>query len=92
MTQQSQTMQDEILTLQEVASFLKLVDKSIYRLAQRGDLPGFKAGGAWRFRRRDLNAWIESRMTGIDPLKPAETQSTKRRVTGKNKGSGRNRG
>ena len=64
MSQQDQVLKDETLTIKEVAAYLKLVDKSIYRLAQRGELPGFKAGGAWRFRRRDLDAWIESRMTG----------------------------
>jgi len=66
MNQQSQVTQDEILTIKEVAAFLKLVDKSIYRLAQSGRIPAFKAGGAWRFRRRDIDAWIESQMTGVE--------------------------
>lgn len=52
-------MTDQILTLQEVAEYLKLAEKTAYRLAAEGKLPGFKVGGAWRFKRDDLEAWIE---------------------------------
>ena len=48
---------EEYLTVPDVAELLKLSAKSVYRLAQRGELPGFKAGGTWRFRRRDIDAW-----------------------------------
>ncbi len=53
-------MSDEILTLKEVAEYLKLTKKTAYRLAAEGKLPGFKVGGSWRFKRTDLEAWIES--------------------------------
>ncbi|GGP66793.1 methylation-associated defense system helix-turn-helix domain-containing protein MAD1 [Shewanella saliphila] len=52
-------MTDQILTLKEVAIYLKLTDKTAYRLASEGKLPGFKVGGSWRFKREDLDAWIE---------------------------------
>jgi excisionase family DNA binding protein len=52
-------MSDEILTLKEVASYLKLAEKTAYRLAAEGKLPGFKAGGSWRFRHADIQQWIE---------------------------------
>ena len=48
---------EHYLTVPEVAELLKLSPKTVYRLAQKGELPGFKAGGSWRFRRRDLDAW-----------------------------------
>lgn len=51
-------MSDEILTVQEVAALLKVADKTVYTMAQRGELPAFKVRGQWRFRRSDLNAWI----------------------------------
>lgn len=54
-------MSDEILTLKEVAGYLKLTEKTAYRLAAEGKLPGFKVGGSWRFKRADLEAWIESK-------------------------------
>ncbi|EIV1852770.1 helix-turn-helix domain-containing protein [Vibrio vulnificus] len=52
-------MVDQILTLKEVATYLKLAEKTAYRLASEGKLPGFKVGGSWRFKREDLEAWIE---------------------------------
>jgi excisionase family DNA binding protein len=53
-------MDDEILTLEEVAKYLKLAKKTAYRLAAEGKLPGFKVGGSWRFKRIDIEEWIES--------------------------------
>jgi excisionase family DNA binding protein len=52
-------MSDEILTLKEVAQYLKLTEKTAYRLAAEGKLPGFKVGGSWRFQRVDIEKWIE---------------------------------
>jgi excisionase family DNA binding protein len=52
-------MVDQILTLKEVAAYLKLADKTAYRLVSEGKLPGFKVGGSWRFKLNDLEAWIE---------------------------------
>jgi excisionase family DNA binding protein len=51
-------MTDEILTLKEVAEYLKLAEKTAYRLAAEGKLPGFKVGGSWRFKRQDIESWI----------------------------------
>jgi excisionase family DNA binding protein len=52
-------MTEQIMTLQEVAEYLKLTQKTAYRLAAEKKLPGFKVGGSWRFKREDLEAWIE---------------------------------
>ncbi|EPS3429156.1 TPA: helix-turn-helix domain-containing protein [Vibrio alginolyticus] len=52
-------MTDQILTLKEVAAYLKLAEKTAYRLASEGKLPGFKVGGSWRFKKKDLEVWIE---------------------------------
>ena len=41
---------DEILTLDEVATYLKAGKRTVYRLAQQGEIPAFKLGGTWRFR------------------------------------------
>jgi len=48
----------EILTLDEVAAYLKAGKRTVYRLAQEGKIPAFKLGGTWRFRRSDLECWI----------------------------------
>jgi len=52
---------DEILTLKEVAKYLKLAEKTAYRLAAEGKIPGFKVGGSWRFKKEDIINWIEDR-------------------------------
>ncbi len=48
----------EILTLDEVAAYLKAGKRTVYRLAQKGEVPAFKLGGTWRFRRSELDRWI----------------------------------
>jgi excisionase family DNA binding protein len=53
------TMTEQILTLKELAAYLKLTEKTAYRLAAEKKLPGFKVGGSWRFKSSDLEAWIE---------------------------------
>lgn len=50
--------ENEIYTVKEVASYLKLAEKTAYRLASEGKLPGFKVGGSWRFRKQDIDSWI----------------------------------
>jgi len=54
-------MTDEILTLPEVAQLLKVAEKTVYTMAQKGEMPAFKVGGQWRFRRTDLDAWIDAK-------------------------------
>lgn len=48
----------EIMTLDEVAAYLKAGKRTVYRLTQNGDIPAFKLGGTWRFRRIELDRWI----------------------------------
>ena len=54
-------MTDEIFTLKEVATYLKIGERTVYRLVQEGKLPGFKVGGSWRFKRTDIEEWIRER-------------------------------
>jgi len=56
-------MADEIMTLKEVAEYLKLAEKTAYRLVAEGKLPGFKVGGSWRFKTEDIDLWIEQQKT-----------------------------
>ncbi|MBL4821246.1 MAG: helix-turn-helix domain-containing protein [Gammaproteobacteria bacterium] len=60
-------MNDEILTLKEVAEYLKLAEKTAYRLAAKGKLPGFKVGGSWRFKKEDIEQWIEENKKSHKP-------------------------
>lgn len=55
-------MPEEIMTLKEVAEYLKLAEKTAYRLAADGTIPGFKVGGSWRFRKAVIEDWIDQQM------------------------------
>jgi excisionase family DNA binding protein len=50
---------DEVLTISEMAALLKIAERTVYSLAQRGEIPGFKVGGQWRFSRAAIDNWIE---------------------------------
>jgi len=52
-------MNMDIWTVREVAAYLKITEKTTYRLTAEGIIPAFKVGGTWRFRAREINAWIE---------------------------------
>ena len=56
-------MNTDIMTIKEVAEYLKLTEKTAYRLAAEGKIPGFKVGGSWRFRQKEIDAWIKQQMT-----------------------------
>ncbi|EJF85554.1 helix-turn-helix domain-containing protein [Bartonella rattimassiliensis] len=54
-------MSDEhdILTVEEVARYLKVTERHVYKLLSDRKMPAFKVGGAWRFKREQLEEWIE---------------------------------
>ncbi len=56
-------MEREILTAEQVADYLKLSRKSVYRLARAGVLPAKKIMNQWRFERTQLNEWIRQKET-----------------------------
>ncbi len=51
----------EILTVMEVAKFLRVPKSTVYKLARVGELPASKIGKHWRFLRRDIHEWMHSR-------------------------------
>ena len=53
-------MSDGILTLPEVAAYLKIGEQTVYRMAREGDLPAFKVRGSWRFHKERVDRWIEA--------------------------------
>ena len=57
-------MAEEVLTIKEVAVLLKLADKTVYSMAQQGELPAFKVRGQWRIRRSDFDRWLADRAEG----------------------------
>ena len=52
-----------IMTIGEVADYLKVTERTIYRLAAAKKIPAFKVGGSWRFSKIDIDAWIKEQST-----------------------------
>ena len=52
-------MPDQILTVKEVAEYLKVNERTVYRIATAGKLPAFKVGGSWRFKQEEIEQWIK---------------------------------
>ena len=60
------TQDGEILTVTEVARFLRVPKSTVYKLARGGELPASKIGKHWRFLRRDIHDWMHSRSKHAD--------------------------
>jgi len=52
---------DDIMTVKELTVYLKIAEKTAYRFASEGKVPGFKVGSAWRFRKSEIDRWIVER-------------------------------
>lgn len=50
---------DSLMTLGEVAEYLRLSKDTIYRMVQSGRIPASKVGSQWRFRQGDVDNWLE---------------------------------
>lgn len=48
----------DIMTIKELADYLKIAEKTAYRFALERKVPGFKVGTAWRFRKSEVDRWI----------------------------------
>jgi PTS system nitrogen regulatory IIA component len=59
-------MGNETLDLAQLASLLRRDQRELSKLASRGQLPGRKVGGDWRFARADIRQWLETEMPGFD--------------------------
>tara|TARA_B100000378_G_C18012698_1_gene401262 strand:+ start:549 stop:749 length:201 start_codon:yes stop_codon:yes gene_type:complete len=63
---------DDIMTVKELADYLKIAEKTAYRFASEGKVPGFKVGSAWRFKKEEIDAWIKRQSEGNTGKKGAE--------------------
>lgn len=53
-------MDDAFLTTEEVLDYLQVNLRTVYRLIKAGKIPAVRVGRQWRFRKRDIDAWLES--------------------------------
>ncbi|HEY2431174.1 MAG TPA: response regulator [Vicinamibacterales bacterium] len=69
---------ESFLTTEEVLEYLQVNLRTVYRLIKAGKIPAVRVGRQWRFRKRDIDAWLESqrprggaRASGSPPARPA---------------------
>jgi excisionase family DNA binding protein len=67
-------MTDSLLNIQQVADYLQLNQSTVYQWAQNGRLPAIKLGGRWRFRKADLDRWLDEQTRRPEAL-PSEARA-----------------
>ncbi len=55
-------MDDSILTIEEVAKYIKVSERTVLDWAQKGDIPAGKLGNVWRFKKSEIDRWINHRL------------------------------
>jgi excisionase family DNA binding protein len=55
---------EELLTLSEVAAYLKIAEKTVHRMVQKDEIPCFKVASQWRFQKEQIDQWIRGKMKG----------------------------
>ena len=68
---------DTFLTTEEVIDYLQVNLRTVYRLIKAGKIPAVRVGRQWRFRKGDLDAWLETERRGVR-LSPAASQRAPR--------------
>ena len=66
-------MEDDILTIEEVAKYLRVSERTVYDWAQKGEIPSGKIGTVWRFKKSEIEKWVNDRLSsGSKPVTPGE--------------------
>lgn len=50
---------EELLTLEELAKYLKISKHTLYKMLEKGEIPAFKIANQWRFKKSEIDKWIE---------------------------------
>ena len=56
-------MDEEILTIEEVAKYLRVSERTVYDWAQKGEIPAGKIGTVWRFKKSEIEKWVNERLS-----------------------------
>ena len=59
-------MDEDIITIEEVAKYLRVSDRTVYDWAQKGEIPAGKIGTVWRFKKSDIINWVNERLSSND--------------------------
>lgn len=66
-------MTDDILTIEEVAKYLRVSDRTVYDWAQKGEIPAGKIGTVWRFKKSEVENWVNAKLSS-NTLKQNESE------------------
>ena len=72
-----------IMTVDELARYLRVHTMTVYRLIQRGSLPAIRVGHSWRFRKDHVDGWLAERQVNSNHGRPRAQRSTKKRRDGR---------
>jgi nitrogen PTS system EIIA component len=61
----------------EAAHYLRVHPRTLTRMARDGEIPAIPIGRQWRFRKSDLDAWLESRISSLPKLKSLSASTQK---------------
>jgi nitrogen PTS system EIIA component len=61
-----QGQQGDILTIRQLSEYLMVSEKTIYRMLDKGLLPAVRVGAQWRFRKRDVDAWLDEQVKKVE--------------------------
>ena len=61
-------MADEILTIEEVAKYLRVSDRTVYDWAQKGEIPAGKIGTVWRFKKSEIENWVNQKLSSTSSM------------------------
>lgn len=67
-------MEDDILTIEEVAKYLRVSDRTVYDWAQKGEIPAGKIGTVWRFKKSELERWVNERLSSPVSSKKSDAE------------------
>ena len=56
-------LEDIILTIEEVAKYLRVSERTVYDWAQKGEIPAGKIGTVWRFKKTEIEQWVNERLS-----------------------------
>ena len=78
LTMEKEKQKSKLLTVKEVATYLVVTERTVYRLIKDPDFPAFKVGGQWRFKIELIDGWMSRDRGGnhSDPQFPRYSEGS----------------
>jgi two-component system cell cycle sensor histidine kinase/response regulator CckA len=76
-------IEETFLTTEEVLEYLQVNLRTVYRLIKAGKIPAVRVGRQWRFRKTDIDAWLDNQRPRVAPRAPAPTPARVTPISGR---------